>query len=331
MSLDAAPDVRTAHSVVGRVAVLLGHEGVAGLPEALALLVEATSARSAVLRRAGGAGELLAGAGDVVRAVDPRPGPRRDTVELTVRGPHRLELAVLTVTGSRPADLPVLRSVGIVLGLVLAADVAPGPLAASAAALLLDAETDSDRLADALHDGPVQELVAARYAADAALRAGGDLALVRESVQGALVALRRTLWQLRPRGRDGLADALGALSERLVEGGAPALRLLLDPLPDAPPPAAALTAYRLVQALGLAAAAPLTVRLHPEHGPGGPAVVLLVDGAEGLPDADRWQRACSALGASLTVRPGRVRLVVPVPDPTPAAAPGSAPTTKAVR
>ena len=74
-------------------------------------------------------------------------------------------------------------------------------------AVLSLAEAEADAAADALHDGALQALVVARYAADAAVR-GADPAAARDAVQHALVALRRAVWLLRPRGDRGLLEAL---------------------------------------------------------------------------------------------------------------------------
>jgi len=316
--LDALPDPFDRSVLAGRVAVQLGREGVAGLPAALALLVRSTGIRTAVLRRAGDRGDLLGVAGEVVQAVPDGPARRRETavVALPVRGPQGNELATLVVTGARPSVLPALRDASVVLGLVLAADL-PLPVGA---ALLCDAEAERAVLADALHDGPVQDLVAARYATDAAVRAG-DPTQARAAVQAALVALRRTLWQLRPRGAAGLADALDGLSARRVETGRLPLRLRIDPAADVLAATTAVAAYRLVQAAtqGPGGDRLVSVALRRQDTPGGRGVVVLtVDGGDPLPDAARWRRAAAALGADLLCGPGRLRLALPVPDPTPA-------------
>ena len=130
-------------------------------------------------------------------------------------------------------------------------------------AVLSLAEGDADAAADALHDGALQALVVARYAADAAVR-GGDPAAARDAVQDALVALRRAVWQLRPRGEQGLLDALQRLAAQVVEAGGAPVALDVDDtdatvLDTALTPAAATVAYRLVQhATG---DAPVTVRV----------------------------------------------------------------------
>ena len=130
-------------------------------------------------------------------------------------------------------------------------------------AVLSLAEVDADSAADTLHDGALQALVVARYAADAAVR-GGDPALARDAVQEALVALRRAVWLLRPRGEDGLLVALQQLARQVLEaGGAPVVldvdELAAAVLDTALAPAAATVAYRLVQRT--AGDATLTVRV----------------------------------------------------------------------
>ena len=176
----------------------------------------------------------------------------------------------------------------------------PGPdAAADALALLAAADADADALADAVHDGALQALVVARYAADAAVR-GGDAALARDAVQDALVALRHAVWLLRPRGADDLPGALADLSTRL---DAP-LQLDVDAdVAAALAPAVRAAAYRFVQA-------------------GGPGAVSLVrDGDDGLltvpadvPDAAGWSARARAVGGRLET-PNRLRLPLPHFDP----------------
>lgn len=168
-----------------------------------------------------------------------------------------------------------------------------------AAALLQAAEADAAARADDLHDGALQALVVARYAADLAVR-GGDPAVTREAVQEALVALRRAVWQLRPRGEDGLAAALADLSAQRTGAGLPALELDLAPDADRLAPAAAGLAYRVVQASG-------ATRVE-ARADGGELRLALVDGVL-LPG---WALRAEALGGR--AEPGPV-LVLPLPDP----------------
>lgn len=308
--------------VLGQVAGLLADLGHSALPDALALLVEALGLRSAVLRAPGPDGAVIALAGEVVHAVPLRRAPD----PLSASGPpHQVpvvhsgrEQAVLVLQGARPSHLAVLRAAAGVLGLALSVGRRPAadPLGVQ---LVSDAEADRDALADALHDGPVQSLVVARYAADAAVRAGdphGSVALVRDSVQDALVQVRRTLWHLRPRANDGdLAGALTELSARLVDAGAPALELDLDEaVLSALPHAVATTAFRLVQAAAASGAGP--VRVCSVLTSDGPALEVHGSAPGGL-DAVRWGRRAAAVGAVLQPADGHVRLLAPAPRPLP--------------
>lgn len=193
---------------------------------------------------------------------------------------------------------------------------APGALhrsraADDGAALLAAADADADALADRLHDGVLQALVVARYAADLAVR-GGDPARARDAVQDALVALRREVWQLRPRPEDDLAAALRALSaQRVAAGGSP---LDLGPVAAARlGPAGTALAYRLVQAACLEPG-PVRVALTCS---GGTAVLSVTGGSL---TAAAWDLRARALGGSFEAgAAGRTaRLLLPVtadPDP----------------
>jgi hypothetical protein len=327
--------VRTAHPQLadavlpGRLAELLADHGESGLTEALDLLVSELGLQSAALQDnepetdspAGATGRLRAVAGDAVQAV---PSMRvvasaaSTTVQIAVRAGGR-DAGVLTVAGARPSQLPVLRAAAAVLGLALSRPTRAVP-ADVAADLVAAADAEADAAADLLHDGPVQALVVAHYAAESAAR-GGDPALAREAVQAALVELRRSLWHLRPRGPGdgGLAGALGLLSARLEEAGRPPLGFVLDELLAAAlPTAVASTAYRLVQAVAVPADAP-TVRVALRRE--GSTVVLDVEGGSPLHDVDRWANKARALGGSLTSSGSRTRLAVPLTAPRTKATP----------
>ncbi len=265
--------------------------GLRSLAAALDGLVEGLGLRTAVVRDT--AGDLLGIGGEALHAVPAmRALPAQSaSVELVVRG------GSLTVLGARPSQLPALRAAAAVLGLLLTPT-------ASSTDLLDDAETGLDEVADALHDGPVQALVVARYAADATVR-GADPALARDAVQQALVELRRTLWSLRPRGGDGLLGALAQLTAQLVERGAPPLAVLGSSDLSGPP---AVLAYRIVQAV--TGAEPVRVSVRSE----GTRVVVTVDGGASLPAPDRWVRRAQALGCDLSAAAGRLRLVLPLGD-----------------
>lgn len=291
------------------------------LSRVLQVLVAEAGLVSAVLRSP--SGDVLAVGGQVVHAVPrSRPEPSAPAaVDLPVPGPGGRPVATLTVVGAAPALLGPLRAVAAAFGLALEAprdDLALGdhPALLLAEGALAALEAERDELADGLHDGVLQELLATRYATDAALRSGSTAATpaLRDAVQAAVVALRRTVWHLRPRGRDGLPAALQQLSDRLVEAGAPALDLHVDGASAgavaALPPAVVGTAYRLVQHLALAAGtspAPLGVSLASPR-PG--LVVLDVSGAD-LAAPDRWARRARACGAEMSCSSGRCRLSFP--------------------
>jgi signal transduction histidine kinase len=184
-------------------------------------------------------------------------------------------------------------------------------LVTSAAELLDDAEASQDDLADVLHDGAVQALVVARYAADAAVR-GGDPVEARDAVQEALVAVRRHLWHLRPRGAASLVASLEQLSEQRVQAGGSPLRLVAQADLHG---TAGVTAYRLVQAISLDPDSG-TIRVGVRR-EGGVAVVALdsdVPGDLPLPAPDRWARRARALGGDLFFSTGCLRLVLPLTE-----------------
>lgn len=306
-----------AATLLGRVAGRLAIGDDDALAACLVLVVDRLALRSAVLRAVDGA--VLAVAGEVVHAVPlSRVGPpAAAVVELPVQAAGA-PLATLTLAGGRPSQLPLLRAVAAVLALDLRRAPAPSlPLA-----LLDAADAAVDLAADVLHDGPVQELVAARYTVDAVMRGGGDVTLVRDAVQSALVSLRRAVWLLRPRGAgpDGLADALPQLSARLKEAGRPGLLLDVDAVACARlSPQAASACFHLVQEVaGQAADRPTAVRVRAAAD----RVRLELDADDVPADRATWSVRAQALGADLLhpdVATGRLVFSVPVPArPTPA-------------
>lgn len=173
--------------------------------------------------------------------------------------------------------------------------------------LLTLADADLDALADRLHDGPLQALVAARYACDASVRGAADPALARAAVQDALVALRREMWLLRPRGAGGLPDALAALSAQQSSAGLPGLALHLDTgVAAALSPEASAAAYRLVQAVSRTAGGVLIVRLTGS----GDVADLELDAPVDAPDG--WALRARALGGDLVTDAARTRLRLPI-------------------
>ncbi len=288
--------------VLGRLAEVLA-DGTA-LPEALDVLVTGLGLRTAVVRAA--SGEVLGVAGDVLRAVTQDrvlPVPPA-MLELPVRGRPGTRAAALTVVGARPSQLPALRSAAAVIGLAL--------VPSTRVEELMDAaEADRDDFADALHDGAVQSLVVARYAADAAVR-GGDPVLARDAVQEALVGVRRVLWHLRPRGANGLVEGLEQLSLQLVEADDRPLALVGDLEAGALLRGTAATlAFRLVQAVARTEGDAVRVVVRRDED----ELVLDIDGGAPLLSPERWARRARALGGDLSAPAGRLRLVLPLTDP----------------
>lgn len=186
----------------------------------------------------------------------------------------------------------------------------PRCVATAPADLLTAYDAEADALADRLHDGALQALVVARYATDAAVR-GGDPALARDAVQEALVALRRMVWLLRPRGEDDLPAALAELSGRAAAAGAPALELDVDAATAARlSPAARAAAYRFVQAA--VADGGFEVRLCRE---GAQAALTVTDGV--LAEAAGWAARAEVLGGRLDSPRDPARLLLPLMDDDP--------------
>ena len=270
--------------VLGDVAVLLAEGG--AVAPALEALRTGLGLSSACLRDL--EGNLVAGTTSADRPV----------VEIPVHGRAGASLGLLVATGAGPTQLPPLRSAAAVLGLALT------PHASA------EVEEARDALADALHDGPVQSLVVARYASDAAVR-GGDPVLARDAVQSALVEARRFLWQLRPRGGSGLVEALDQLSTHLVESGGHTLGLLGDvEAAAALRGEAGVTAYRLVQELAKPDGPPARVTLRTERD----RLVVDIDGGVPLTDPATWLSRAQSLGGDLQTTTSRVRLVLPHPE-----------------
>lgn len=287
--------------VLGRLAGVLA-DGTA-LQEALDVLVIGLGLRTAVVRAV--SGDLLGVGGEVLHAVPlMRALPTNDpTIELPVPGRSGTQVASLTVSGARPSQLPALRTAAAVIGLALAPS--------TGVEQLLDAaEDDRDEIADALHDGPLQALVVARYSADAVIR-GGDPALARDAIQQVLVEVRRALWHLRPRGAAGLPDALQQLSAQLLEAGGSAIGLVGDVEAGAQLRGTRATvAFRLIQAVARPDGNAVRVVLRRED------EVLVIDVHDGaaLPSPERWARRVHALGGDLSATAGRLRLVLPLTD-----------------
>ena len=267
----------------------------APLGRALDTLAHGLGLRSVVVRSL--AGDVLGVGGEALQAVS-HLRPVEASQELPVPGHGGVAVGSLRVLGAKPSLLPALRAAAAVLGMALVP-------ALPAVELLEAAEQERDELADALHDGPVQSLVVARYAADSAVR-GGDAVAARDAVQQALVETRRALWNLRPRGGDGLHAALDQLSAQLTAAGASPLTLRAAADLDG---AQGVLAFRLVQAV--AGTEPVRVGVRAQDG----SVVVDVDGGT-LPSPERWVGRARALGGDLSSSAGRLRLVRPVPPTT---------------
>ena len=277
-------------AVLGRFAAILA-EG-RPLAEALHALATGLSFRSAVVRSR--SGELLGVGGESLQAVSAPRAVQEPGLELPVHGPSGDPVATISVLGGRPSQLPALRAAASVLGLALS--VRAGEEQQS---LVDDHEQAMDELADLLHDGPMQSLMVARYAADAAVR-GGDPVAARDAVQEAVVELRQLVWRLRPRGEAGLAAALRQLADHRLKDGKQALVLHLPASGPGVEPAAAALAYRVVQA---SAAHEVRVSLQPEG--------VCVEIMGGLPSVPRWKRRAEALGCRLTASTDQCRLLLP--------------------
>jgi signal transduction histidine kinase len=297
--------------VIGGIASMLARRGAPALPAAL----------QALDRYVGGACTLRPPEGN-----PDLPQPRiadSDCVDFPLYQGNRL-LGWLRACGMAPPyRIEVVAAVADVVALSLTA---PHPDLFEE--LLVDIDVDRDVLADELHDGVAQALVAARYATDLAGRglrtgplgtasapvAGAELERARAAVQEALIGVRQVIWWQRSRGGADLLGTLLALADRQRAAGAPELRIaVLPPGGDATRglrPAVAVTAYRLVQE---------ALRY-----PGG-AVTLLVRRTEAVVELElrgnriveavagsRWSRQVAVLGGRLTVAAGRLQVSLPV-------------------
>lgn len=180
----------------------------------------------------------------------------------------------------------------------------------SVADLIVVEEAERGAAGARLHDGLVQDLLAARYLADLALSAaakGADvetlrvrLESIREAASLALAGSRRMMADLTARGTDGvgLAGALRSTAASVL----PAATVVTGDDSDSElgelPPATAVTAHRLAGALlrVCASAAPiLTVRRD------GHTLTLTLDAPVDLdrPEVSGWVTRATALGGSV--------------------------------
>ena len=218
--------------------------------------------------------------------------------------------------------------------------------------LLVLEEQDRGALADRLHDGPLQDLVAARYLADLTLHALRALppvdalpavtaraTAVRDADQDALVATRRLLGSLTARCTDGrgLPAALTAVAGSVASAGLTA-DVVAGPDSgelDALRPGTAVVAHRLAQALLVDAAArgatTATVRAErvPPSYDGAPAVLRVVVTGTVTPDLEepgvaRWVARAGLLGGHVATGPAGTTVHLPLHRPGP---PATAPPT----
>lgn len=329
----------TSVSVIAGIAAQLSRGGGSALPAALLDLDRYVGGTATVvLSRLGERrwDSLHVGRAAPVAAPVPAPSPAPSpatvsghrSVELPLRRGARL-LGWLRVDGLPPtASTEVLATVADILALVLTAT-----STGAVDDLLADADLDCEQLADELHDGTAQALVAARYATDLAARtlratpgdaistrARQQVAAARAAVQEALVGVRQTIWWQRSRRDSDLLVALLALVERQRAAGLAELRIAVVPpggdVTRGLRPAVVVTAYRLVQALLRPPSGPLTLVLRRGDG----LLDLDLRGGRVLDDAafGRWLRRADALGGHATLSHARVRLLLPddLPRPT---------------
>ncbi|MGZ4617962.1 MAG: histidine kinase [Frankiaceae bacterium] len=229
----------------------LSEAGPAAAPEVLRMLSEASGC--AVALREARIGPDTAG---VDEADD-------DVLRVPLRGGQRLA-GVLELTPAPPANSPWAAG-SLALSLfadVLAMSVRCARTAANARTgagqFLLAEEADRAQLAEGLHDGLVQALVAARYLIDLALQPGAENSPVapvlddaREAVRDALAEARHLLGWLRPRPGNNVpvvSEVESVVRREADRSPAASVVLSVDPSADIPvPPVVAAAAYRLVQ------------------------------------------------------------------------------------
>lgn len=220
-----------------------------------------------------------------------------------------------------PHRIDVVSAVADMVALALAE-----PRPAVVERLLVEAEADREAVADELHDGTAQALVAARYATDLAVRSlragagdvsalargGRQLEQARGAVQQALVGVRQTIWWQRSRGNSDLLTALLALADRQSASAAAELRIAVVPpgrdITRDLRPAVVATAYRLIQELLRSAGGPVTLVL---RRPGELLELDLRGGRQDAPACGRWLQRVRVLGGGVTLDGGRLRVTLP--------------------
>lgn len=294
----AVPDVRVLDVAAG-AARMLARTGPSAVPEVLGLLAAATGSSRVTLE------SFTAG-----RPVG-LPNDSDDTVCVRVRrGEESVGLLRLhDAAGPRARELA-----GVVADLVA--------LSWREELLVADEAARLEEIADQLHDGPVQDLVAARFGTEMLVRSAAtdgidaeDGKAVHSAVSAGLLALRRLMWDLRPRAvGSGLVPALEALRDRLGDSGDIRLDVCLDAgtgsaeLVSGLTPTSIETAYRYVQAVLRSTAvaqreAPGAIRtVRVELRRTSDAVHLRISAVD-LPDHAPWRSRAQAVGGSLDLQP----------------------------
>ena len=163
-----------------------------------------------------------------------------------------------------------------------------------------------DGVADVLHDGLVQDLVAARYlleligSSDPMWQSDPTVAELSAAIRGALEQARALMASTRGRARDGhgLSAALIALGER-----SPVPTELTVDLPEFMEPGVAVTVYRLVQAVfeaGRSATAE-QVSIHADRRAARLRVTAVITGSCDVSWVPSWEHHLRSFGGSLSV------------------------------
>lgn len=253
-------------------------------------------------------------------------------VEVPLRSGGRVS-AVLAVRCPVPltaGDLALVQGFADLLALALDAD----RPRLDAARYVLDEEDERAEISAALHEGPVQSLVAARYAletvastgavdkADTAGTAGtGDaaagpaLVAARAVVQQSLDDVRRVLSPLRARALSGdVVTSLRRLLDDLRRHGCAVRLVVVRPSQGVVSPACAVTAYRIVAAALHGVTGPATVAVDCDSA----TVTVTVTGARDPVDAGalaRWTRRVAAFDGRLERHLDGVTLELPTSLP----------------
>ena len=161
-----------------------------------------------------------------------------------------------------------------------------------------------DRLADSIHDGVVQDLVAARYLLDllADSHPDGELDNLTTAIRDALVHARALMAQARSQVRDGRGLS-AALRELAAVATVPA-ELSLD-LPNELEPGTAVTVYRLAQAIfqGAQAGGASHVAMRADTRGQTLRVTAVITGGSDVSWVASWEHHLLTMGGSMDVEP----------------------------